>query len=417
MSLTDQEKLRGIVDDVVSGRLDEMKDEVEAKQEEMARKIEAMDAETKSQLEALVNAPAQKVDVTSPLSGKNYRFYRGYNLDRQGLSYEVKGLKQETKDMFARHVIDQLEHANRMAGWGIPFPDMTEEDEIQRAALAIGAAGTGGVLVPEPLADELLAYARVKSLALQKCRIWPMSATTLEIPGEDGTVTVAYTNEATAATQTEPTFTSVTLTASRLDAFSQMSDEVRQDANIDLISNLWEQYTQAIAKQLDNDLFQGTSPFVGIKTAASVNQVDMVTNDDAFSDIDAIYYSEMIGELPVERLGNPAFYFGRDIGHRTRSLSDTTGQLIWGQFASGEPATIFGYPYYITDQMPTTGATEMAVVFGDLNRVALGIRQGIEFMIDPYSLFTKSQIQTRVTMRVAMVVAQPNGLVRLFTAA
>jgi HK97 family phage major capsid protein len=59
----------------------------------------------------------------------------------------------------------------------------------------------------------------------------------------------------------------------------------------------------------------------------------------------------------------------------------------------------------------------MAVVYGDLNRVALGIRQGMEFAIDPYSLFTSSQVQTKVTMRVAMVVAQPDGLVRLKTAA
>jgi HK97 family phage major capsid protein len=244
-----------------------------------------------------------------------------------------------------------------------------------------------------------------------------MAGKTLYIPGEDGTVTVVYTDEAVAATESNPTFRQVPLTAVRLDAFGVMSSEVQADAQIDLVSNVFEQYAQAIAVQLDSDLFVGTSPFTGIKTAASVNLVTMAAGDDEFADIDAIYYSEMIGALPVNKLGNAEFYFGRTIGHRTRSLSDTTGQLIWGQFASGEPNTIYGYPVNTSDAFPADSNDEMAVVFGDLKRVALGIRQGMEFSIDPYGLWTSSQIRTKVTMRVAMVVAQPDGLVRLFTIA
>jgi HK97 family phage major capsid protein len=402
----DEKKLRGMIDDVVSGRLGEVKVEQEERDEASAKRLEALDTSVKNQLEALANKPAVPMDVPVPGTSRTVRLYKGYNLDRQCMSLKV--INQEKRDMIATTVVDALERAMSAAGRPMVYT---------KAALAEGAAATGGNLVPDEFADELLAYARLQSLALQKCRIWPMAGMVLYIPGEDGTVTVAYTNEATAATQTEPTYLQKTLTAKRLDAFSQMSAEVEADASIDLVSNLFEQYAQAIAVQLDSDLFVGASPFTGIGSDGGVNEIDMVSGDTEFKDIDAIYYSQMIGELPVNKVGTPAFYFGRDIGHRTRSLSDTTGQLIWGQFAGAEPSQIYGVPYHVSDAFPADDVSTMAVVYGDLNRVALGMRQGMEFMIDPYSLFTASQVQTRVTMRVAMVVAQPDGLVRLITAA
>jgi HK97 family phage major capsid protein len=273
----------------------------------------------------------------------------------------------------------------------------------------------GGYLVEDEYANEILAFAAVTSVALQDCRIWPMNTDTLRIPARDGGVSVGVTAEQTAATQSEPTYREVVLNAKKVDAFSEITNELLEDSSYDIISELTSQFAEQIGVYLDEELWAGTTLGTGIETAANVNEVQLAAGE-LIANIDSDDLSLMISKLPTNKIVGSKFYGPTLFSHYARLMEDGNGNRIWGDMRASDPGGIYGFPLVTNDSFPASAADKIMVVFGNLKHVAIGRKKGnVSLDLDPYGLFTENMTRTRVITRWALTVGQPTGLVRLMS--
>ena len=181
------------------------------------------------------------------------------------------------------------------------------------------------------------------------------------------------------------------------------------------MSHLTEQFAEATGKFLDTEVFAGTTLGTGIETAANVNEVQLAAGE-LIANIDESDLSEMIMKLEGYKLPGAKFYAPKAFAHYARLMVDANGNYIWGAMNAADPGGIYGYPLVINDQFPASAADKIMAIFGNLQYVALGRKDGdMSLDIDPYGLFTSYQTRTRIVTRWALTVSQPTGLVRLMS--
>ncbi len=84
---------------------------------------------------------------------------------------------------------------------------------------------------------------------------------------------------------------------------------------------------------------------------------------------------------------NGRFVMNRRTAAAVRKLKDGDGRYIWSPSASGETATILGYPVTEIENMPDIADGEPAIAFGDFRRgYLITDRQGARVLRDPFSL-------------------------------
>ena len=297
----------------------------------------------------------------------------------------------------------------------------TMHDEVRvKANLSEGTTTAGGFLVPEEFKAEILRLAPLYGVIRQNCRIIPMLYDTIRIPAAGTTDQSAiWTNEAAAIKQTNPNFREVQLTINKLAAIPKVTNELLNDANVDVINYLSGLIAWAFAKEEDNQAFNGTgSPFVGCLTATGVPTSPHASGTGfvCLSYQDLVYAT---GNLYTNAMANSKWYFHRSMVAHLRGLITTAGAPILGMLGSND---LFGYPVVSTEILPgkysstvSTDATPYAV-FGDLRMgVAMGERGSITMKIsdqatvDSDNLFEKDMAALRVIERVALGVLLPSS--------
>jgi HK97 family phage major capsid protein len=84
---------------------------------------------------------------------------------------------------------------------------------------------------------------------------------------------------------------------------------------------------------------------------------------------------------------NASWVMNRKTESTIRKFKDSTGNYIWQpSVAAGQPATVFGFPVAVAEDMPDIAANSYAIAFGDFARGYLVVdRVGIRVLRDPYS--------------------------------
>src|SRR5207249_7396350 len=86
-----------------------------------------------------------------------------------------------------------------------------------------------------------------------------------------GKPSVAWTDENTSIAASKATFGRLTLTAKKLAAIYPISNELLDDANIDIYNTIVRIFTNVFAQEEDTQVFRGTgSPFTGILGTSGV---------------------------------------------------------------------------------------------------------------------------------------------------
>ena len=236
--------------------------------------------------------------------------------------------------------------------------------------------------MPTPFDGMIWRVAKQASVALRLATMSPVTrGNQLPTIGQDGDVSVAWTNEAAALTQSEPTLKETRTDVKKLAAYSIMSNELLEDEEFQpgLIDFLVQIFGEAMGAEIDNQAFNGTgSPFNGVLSAPSgINTVTMSAGDGNFADVNFAYLSQMIAELTASLTPGAKFFMHRTIVDVLRRVRETTGQHIWTPPANGTPGTIWGFPYESVDKMPALSATATNtafMIFGNFKNVKIGTK-------------------------------------------
>lgn len=413
-----QELLKNGLDDMKNDLKTDVEKTIDSKMDERLKDVD-------ERLEKMEKMPLDKKGVNFSTRATKHR---GYNLAKQGREVRNKvatiekknpgtfdalqdGEKFEDLSKFVIDLVAAKRHQDPEAQKGI-------REFQQKAQMQEGTDSEGGYLVPDEYQMDLLKLNREKAFAMQNCSVIPMSGDTKKVPKEASMVSVSWTAEETAATETEPTFGMTTLTAKKLDGYGKVTNELLEDTAIDIVSLLLDQFSNAINLELDNQVLNGTGdPVSGVLTATAGASV--TTSGDAFSTISASDLSELDESVSDGYLTDGGMYvFNKKVKHYIRTLTDDNGQFVYQRPGGGDPGTIWEYPFFVSSKAPSSTAADTAfVVFGNFKYFYIGVRKGsLSIDIDPYSLFTSNATQFRVVNRFALAPGMGNAFARLLTA-
>ena len=276
----------------------------------------------------------------------------------------------------------------------------------------------GGYLVPETW-NTLIGYARKNSVALRNARNVNMVSDYMHVPLEDATVSLGFTSETAEAAETSATFSEVTLQATDLDGYADVSMHFEMDSTEPIAALLLDQFTEAYGQNIDSAVFVGTGdPVSGIFLSYGQSEV-FSAGSTAFSEVLASNLMNAISKLPRARRNGGKWYFDRPVlWEHINSLTDSNGRhYLFNDMREASAFRLLGYPVEELEHGDATGAGKVVGLFANLRGFIIGNRlSNLTLFRDPYSLSAKHYVRYVFWTRVAFANALPNDQVAIVTA-
>jgi HK97 family phage major capsid protein len=198
------------------------------------------------------------------------------------------------------------------------------------------------------------------------------SGENLVIPTVTATSTAGSVAAAGTISESNPTFSSITLGAEKYGALVQVAQELVTDAGFNI--------TQYIAQNLGTSLGLQANSVLTTKLSAAAGSVVTggtgVAGAASYENLIDLVYGIADGARVLPGLG---FQMSKSGIAAARKLKDGAGNYIWTNSAvPGQPATLLGYPVYENPAVAAVAVGAKSVLFGHLPsfvvRVAGGIR-------------------------------------------
>ncbi len=278
----------------------------EEAREEQKTEIKAL----KDEIAAMKSSQAKIFDVieagTITVGAGKTESYKGFNLNREVKLAGMRAIKHQ--GIINRRFAADPELAMNLSKMFIDkYVEASRKSPLEiaraKAAMQEGTDPEGGYLTPTEQRFELVAYAREASIALQRATHISMTSDVMTIPTELTKVSVAVTAEEAQATETEPTFDQVTLTAKRYDGYGKTSNELLEDAAVNggIVGLLLDQFIEATGKAIDSVVFTAPGdPASGIFSAKAGASVVFDSGSTAFSEIIEADLREAIRKVKKE---------------------------------------------------------------------------------------------------------------------
>ena len=294
-----------------------------------------------------------------------------------------------------------------------------------------GTDSQGGYLTPTPLSAAIIDVLQNAGIARQLSNIVPMSSDAMTIPKATGGVTVQYPGEATAITASDRTWSNVSLTAVKRATLSKVSMELMADAVISVVDNLASDVGNALAVQQDNEFINGdgTSTYgseTGVISAlGAAGKVTLSSGNTSFANVALADLNQLVGLVPDKFANNLSWIVSRSMwASYIQKLIYAAGGNTVSNLEGGVRPQLFGYPVYVSDQMPADAADKAAALFGNFAQgVIIGDRQGVDIAMSDSRYFDEDVMAVRSTVRYDINVhdagdgSNAGAVVGLFTAA
>ena len=381
----DKDKLKAIADEVAKIKKEE--DAVKAAAAEQVAKEKEIE-DLKAENAKLKAAPVDKKDTKVFSIGKSDMF-KGYSLRKQfrGANEIFAPSNEEDKDKAVKEMLTILDTYNKTGRFTIN----------SKAAMQLGTDGEGGYLVPETWANEVEYKAALYSAAMGNANMFTFPANTgeLNIPKEGNGITVTWAAEEAANSESEPTVGNLQLVAKRGGFWGIMSNELMQDAGYDVVGYITKLAIRAMAQEIDNQVFNGTTFTSSLLTGVTTNdfKVGMTTSAAGagtdLGDITALDLANMIQAIPASRRVGAKFFLPKEAMTYIRTLNNGSGGAILMDGISGvQSPTIYGYPFVEVDAISGTDTTAAQdfCLFGNMDSYALAMKLApTSLELNPYS--------------------------------
>lgn len=275
---------------------------------------------------------------------------------------------------------------------------------------------------PTEFRSELVRLQVQNSLALQKCRIVPMSRDKVEMPAPTGNYTAYWTSAGSAILDSKFTAGTVELDSAKLAAIALVNREDLEDPAYPVAQYAALLMAEDFGKKLDEEVFQGDDSdttnhqFDGWEYAASVNEVtgsvdasptfaELITEDNLLS---------VVGKLDDRELAGAEWFMTNAAWNTIRALEDGASSKIV-RLNEAYTYDLLGFPVNRRSEIASATATadRAALFFGNPQWIFIGDRMGLRIDRSDEYRFANDQVVFRGLQRVAVKVALPSALVRL----
>jgi len=276
-----------------------------------------------------------------------------------------------------------------------------------------GTGSAGGFLVPVEFRTDLLTKAGEGAIVRPRATVIPMARRQVDIPAIDytqhgdkktaffGGVRAYWTEESASKTETEPKFRKVQLVAHKLAGYTQVEEELIEDAAITLAPLLTTLFGGAVRWHEDYTFLQGDGvgkPLGVINAPATIVVTRQVGGQFGWIDI-----VNMVAQLQPG--ATPVWVMAQSVLPQLYQLQDPNGNYIWvpahgvAGAASPAPGTLLGYPVIFTEKLPALGVTG-DVLLADFFYYLIGDRRALTIAYSTEYLFRYDETAWRFTSRV-----------------
>lgn len=273
--------------------------------------------------------------------------------------------------------------------------------EIREHTFEQRALVTSTNTVPVSFYDQVFQVARLVGPMLDTSEIFnTTSGENITIPTMTAYSTATLTTEGSAISESDPTFSSITLGAYKYSFLIGVSNELIADAGFNLESLLAEQAGNAIGFTVNGVLTtgDGSDKPRGIVTASGSGITGGTAVSGAFTAdnlIDLIYSLDGA----ARRLPGVGFMATTSSLGAMRKLKDNSGQYLY-QVGVGQPDSFAGFPIFENPAMAATALSAKSVVFGHLPSYKVRMAGGLQVASSTDYAFNKDQTFYRFLMRV-----------------
>lgn len=299
-----------------------------------------------------------------------------------------------------------------------------------------------GAWIPEQRGSAVYQIVEQTSAIEGLARREPMTSDTKTIPRSAG-VDTAVVPKNSAYPENDNTDDEVVLQSRKFGVIVRMAEEDLADIPENVIAAKQAEWASSYAVQLDNACIgtvgaasQPTRPFTSIYQNLSVANVGLsyTIGANIVRTAGAISYDDFSDVLSRVEMGA---YFGDIVvmAHpyfkgALRGIKDTAGNPVFVQGLAGTPDSLFGLPVQftpgavVTTTAPTNGgalplatpgggaagaAGNPLLVVASKNALALGVRSGPEFMVDPGMSFNTDEVGLKCRSRRAFELLHPKA--------
>lgn len=282
---------------------------------------------------------------------------------------------------------------------------------VPRNAQTEGVDTAGGFLVPEPLSRSIIDVRDDGGIVRQLARVVPMTSETLAIPKRTGGLTVYYPNEAEAITESDKSWTRVPLTVRKRSTLTKISQELSDDALINVVDDIVTEIGTALRINEDREAINGDGTPTSGNVTGLVPSLGVAGKSAASGDWEATAladFTTLMGILPAEFwsyqlswICSPSYYHTVML----RTLIEAGGNAIGAlQEGDGGRKSFLGYPVYLTNQMPSSHvAAQTDVMFGAFRQaLMIGDRAGVRIAQSDQFAFNEDVLTVKASTRYDM---------------
>jgi HK97 family phage major capsid protein len=247
--------------------------------------------------------------------------------------------------------------------------EMRGYDFAREARTLVPSANTVG----QSFYDQVFEIAQLVGPMLTVSEVFnTTSGENLVIPTVTATSTAGSVAAAGTISESNPTFSSITLGAEKYGALVQVAQELVTDAGFNISSYIAQQLGTSLGLQANSVLTTKLSAAAGSVVTGGTG----VAGAASYENLIDLVYGIADGARVLPGLG---FQMSKTGIAAARKLKDGAGNYIWTNSAvPGQPATLLGYPVYENPNVAAVGTAAKSVLFGHLPsfkvRVAGGIR-------------------------------------------
>ena len=278
-------------------------------------------------------------------------------------------------------------------------------------------------LVPVDLKNELIRRLPAMSGA--------MAASTVVTDDHDNEIaavvnripTVGITAEGSAFTVAQATFDRIRFKAYRMALETQITLEMLQDNRPQAMAETLLQHVESYAEGWDAAYLATMNPAEASRTgpgglcatkahidaagATAINDTVMGSGDLAVADIVIQDLLDVQAGVPGRyRTGSKAWVFSPDVHARIIQTIDANDRMVFFPQSTGtlqeDPlsvGTLLGSPIYLSDHMPTAGASAVAALYLDKRSYRVSLRRTLQTQEDPYTNGGSGIVSYRSHMR------------------
>lgn len=296
---------------------------------------------------------------------------------------------------------------------GNPKPEVAEKlQEIRNYQESVGAEG--GYLVPEEFRSELAMMSLGPAIVRPRARVIPMSSATLRFPKIDetsrvssvfGGVVVYRTEEGDEINESEASFGSIKLEATKQTALAHVTNELVRDWGG--FSVFIEQiFPEALAFYEDRDFVRGNGAGGPLGALAAANgaiiEVAKMPNQVAatvvWENVIRMYARMIPSSIP-----RAVWIVSPDVFVELATMAlvvGTGGAAVWLTDGTAAPMlTLLGRPVIMTEQAPAAKGTRGDISFVDFGMYLIGDRQRLIVDSSPHVKFTSDKTTYRMIAR------------------